>query len=67
MQNFKNFETALVNQTYFDTPNYNDELVSADLLKDIVVSAGEVSDDFLSKVDFEQISEYVNGLTFGIK
>jgi len=67
MKNFKNFETALVNETYFDTPNYNDELVSPSLLKDIVESAGELSSEFISKVDFKEISDYVNELTFGVK
>ena len=67
MKNFKNSETAHVNKTYFDTPNYNDELVSPSLLKDIVESTGELSTDFISKVDFKEISDYINELTFGVK
>lgn len=67
MKNFKNFETALVNEAYFDTPNYNEELVSPSLLKDIVESADELSSEFISKVDFKEISDYVNELTFGVK
>lgn len=64
MKNFINSETDFVNKTYFDTPNYNEELVSPSLLKDIVESYGELSSEYISKVDFEEISNYINDLTF---